>query len=112
MRSKLGVFAAVAFTCLSSVAFAGARPPGAPSGFDHPPTDDEIRSRLREICTSLVVADGKKADVAGRRCGCYSKGVMKALTPGERDEMRVTGKFSPSAQPKAKAFMATCRINS
>ncbi len=111
MRSKLGVFAAVAFTCLSSVAFAGARPPSAPSGFDHPPTDDEIRSRLREICTSLVVADGKKADVAGRRCGCYSKGVMKALTQGERDEMRVTGKFSPSAQPKAKAFMATCRIN-
>jgi hypothetical protein len=111
VRKKLGLFTAVAFACLSSLAFAGGRPPGSPSGFDHPPTDDEIRGRLREICTSLVVADGKKAEVAGRRCGCYSKGVMKAMTPGERDEMRATGKFSPSAKPKAEKLMASCRIN-
>jgi hypothetical protein len=111
VRSKLALFTAVAFACLSTVALAGGRPPSAPSGFDHPPSDDEIRGRLRDICTSLVIADGKKADVAGRRCGCYSKGVVKAMTAGERDEMRVTGKFAPSAQPKAKKFMASCRIN-
>jgi len=111
VRSKLALFTAVAFACLSSVALAGGRPPGLPSGFDRPPTDDEIRGRLREICTQLVIADGKKADVAGRRCGCYSKGVVKAMTPGERDEMRATGKFSPSAKPKAEKFMASCRIN-
>ena len=111
MRSKLGLFTAVAFACLSSVALAGARPPAGPTGFDRPPSDDEMRGRLREICTSLVIADGKKAEVAGRRCGCYSKGVMKAMTPAERDEMRATGKFSPSAQPKAKTFMASCRVS-
>ena len=72
---------------------------------------DDGDTRLRDICTQLVIADGKKADVAGRRCGCYSKGVLKAMTPGERDEMRVTGKFSPSAQPKAKKFMASCRVS-
>ena len=111
VRSKLALFTAVAFACLSTVALAGGRPPGVPSGFDRPPTDDEMRGRLRDICTQLVIADGKKADVAGRRCGCYSKGVVKAMTPGERDEMRVTGKFSPSAQPKAKKFMASCRVS-
>lgn len=111
MRSKLGLFTAVAFVCLSGVALAGGRPPGVPSGFDRPPTDEQMRGRLREICTQLVVNDGKKADVAGRRCGCYSRGVMKAMTPGERDEMRATGKFSPSAEPKAKSFMASCRVS-
>jgi hypothetical protein len=111
VRSKLGLLTAVAFVCLSSVALAGGRPPGVPSGFDRPPSDDEMRARLREICTQLVINDGKKADVAGRRCGCYSKGVMKAMTQGERDEMRTTGKFSPSAQPKAKKFMASCRVS-
>ena len=111
MRSKLVLFTAAAFVCLSSVAFAGSRPPGVPSGFDRPPSDEEIRGRLREICTQLVIADGKKADVAGRRCGCYSRGVVKAMTAAERDEMRATGKFSPSAKPKAEKFMASCRIN-
>ena len=117
MRSRLALFTAVAFACLSTVALAGGRPPGVPSGFDRPPTDDEMRGRLRDICTQLVIADGKKADLAGRRCRCWSArlatsaGVVKAMTPGERDEMRVTGKFSPSAQPKAKKFMASCRVS-
>jgi hypothetical protein len=97
--------------CLAGAALAGSRPPGSPTGFDHPPTNDEIRSRLNDICTSLVeTQDQKSPAVAGRRCGCYSSGVVKAMTPSELDEMRATGKFSPSAQPKAEHYMRSCHV--
>ena len=111
MRANTASLATVAFLCLSGAAFAAGRPPGVPSGFDRPPTNDEIRTRLRDICTSLLKEDGKPDQISGRRCGCYSSGVVKAMTSGELDEMRVTGKFSTSAQPKAKRFMASCRVN-
>ena len=111
MRPTLGPLAAIAFVCLTGFAFASGRPPGSASGFDHPPSNDEIRGKLHDICTGLLTGDGKAAQIAGRRCSCYANGVVKAMTPGELDEMRATGKFSPSAQPKAKRFMASCRVN-
>ena len=111
MRPMIGPLAALAFIGLTGIAFAGGRPPGAPSGFDHPPTNDEIRVKLHDICTGLLSTDGKPAQIAGRRCSCYAGGVVKAMTASELDELRATGKFSPSAQPKAKRFMASCRVN-
>ena len=90
---------------------AGSRPPDAPSGFDKPPTNEQIRDKLLVICANLLREEDKlSADLSNNRCGCYARGVTKAMTAGEFDEMRVTGKFSPSAQPKAKKFMATCKV--
>ena len=111
MRMTFGAVATLVVLTLSSAAFASGRPPGVPSGFNTPPTNEQIRGRLKEICTGLLTNDGKSEDVASRRCGCYSERVVKSMTPAELDEMRTTGKFSPSAQPKAKKAMASCRVN-
>lgn len=111
LRRVQSVLIASAIAGCAGLAFAGGRPPGSPSGFDHPPSNDEIRGKLRELCVGLVREQDKLPEnIAGRRCGCYSSGVVKALTPGELDELRATGKFSPSAQPKAKRFMTSCRV--
>jgi len=112
VRLTIGSVATIAFLAASTVAFAGGRPPGVPSGFDAPPTNDQIRGRLKELCVGVLTNDGKREDLANRRCGCYSDGVVKAMTPAELDEMRTTGKFSPSAKPKAERFMQSCRVNS
>lgn len=102
---------ALSLTAAAPPAFAGSRPPEAPSGFDKPPTNEQIRDKLLVLCANLLrVEDKLSADVANGRCGCYAGGVVKAMTPGELDEMRVTGKFSPSAEPKAKKFMASCKV--
>ena len=109
MRSIL----AVAMAAPAVAAMAGARPPTAPSGFASPPTNEQIRDRLRDICSSLLQDEDKlAAPIATRRCGCYADGVTKAMSAPELDEMRVTGKFAPSAQPKAKKFMASCKVKS
>lgn len=114
MRMRGGwivVLAAGAMALAGGAAFAGSRPPGAPSGFEKPPTNEQMRGRLREICSAMLQDEDKVAPaLAGQRCGCYSSGVVKAMSPGELDEMRATGKFAPSAQPKAKQFMASCRV--
>jgi len=112
VRLTIGFVATIAFLAASTVAFAGGRPPGVPSGFDAPPTNDQIRGRLKELCVGLLTNDGKREDLANRRCGCYSDGVVKAMTPAELDEMRTTGKFAQSARPKAVRFMQSCRVNS
>ena len=112
VRLTIGSVATIAFLAVSTMAFAGGRPPGVPSGFDAPPTNDQIRGRLKELCTGVLTNDGKREDQASRRCGCYADGVVKAMTPAELDEMRTTGKFSPSAKPKAERFMQSCRVNS
>jgi hypothetical protein len=112
-RTFRSLILASCFASLSAVALAAGRPPGGPTGFDRPPTNEEIRGRLQEICTGLVQQQDKvSSDLATRRCGCYAGGVVKAMTAGELDEMRATGKFSPSAEPKAKRFMASCKVKS
>ena len=105
------VIFATAFIALSGMALAGGRPPGGPSGFDKPPSNEQIRDRLKDICTGLVQQEDKvSADAAGRRCGCYANGVVKAMSNPEIDEMRATGRFSASAEPKARKFMASCGV--
>jgi hypothetical protein len=102
---------AISLGLVSGAAIAGARPPSTPTGFSSAPTNDQIRDRLRDICNSLVQSEDKVSPaVSGRRCGCYASGVTKAMTVSEFDEMRVTGKFAPSAAPKAKKFMTSCRV--
>lgn len=111
--SMLSAVLAMTLVFQPYASFAGSRPPASPSGFAAPPTDDQIRDRLREICSALVEEEDKLSPaVAKSRCGCYANGVTKAMSPAELDEMRVTGKFAPGAQPKAKKFMATCKIKS
>jgi hypothetical protein len=104
------VLIASTFLALGGVAFAGGRPPGSPAGFDKPPTNAQIRDRLQDICTGLLKDDKVAAATATRRCGCYANGVVKAMTDPEIDEMRTTGRFSSSAEPKAKRFMASCGV--
>ena len=102
---------ATTFLALGSLAMAGGRPPGTPAGFDQPPTNEQIRDRLQDICTGLLKDEDKVgADQARSRCGCYANGVVKAMTNAEIDEMRASGRFSPSAEPKAKRYMASCRV--
>ena len=112
MRSVLlSLTLALSLAALPVPVLAGSRPPDAPSGFDKPPSNEQIRDKLLVICANLLREEDKlSADVSNNRCGCYARGVTKAMTAGEFDEMRVTGKFSPSAQPKAKKFMATCKV--
>ena len=114
MRHFLRAFAVgVCVLGFAGSALAGGRPPASPTGFDHPPSNDEIKSRLRDICVGLVESgDQLSESVAGRRCGCYSGGVVKAMSGSELDEMRATGQFSPTAAPKAKRYMASCHIKS
>lgn len=109
-RIVRSVIFASCLAMISGVAMAGGRPPGSSTGFDHPPSNDEIRTRLKEICTGLVSQDKVSMEQASHRCGCYSNGVVKAMTPGELDEMRATGKFSPAAEPKARKYMISCRV--
>lgn len=92
------------------MAFAGGRPPGTPAGFDRPPTNAQIRDRLQEICTGLLRDDHVSTNAANQRCGCYANGVVKAMTDQEIDEMRSTGRFSTSAEPKARRYMASCHV--
>jgi hypothetical protein len=109
-RFRIAVIAVSVIAC-AGVALASGRPPGSPSGFDHAPSNGEIRDKLRQLCVGLVKDQDKLPDnIAGRRCGCYANGVVKAMTYAEADEMRATGKFSPSAAPKAKRYMLSCRV--
>jgi hypothetical protein len=101
---------ASAFLALASVAIAGGRPPGSPAGFEKPPTNEQIRDRLQQICSGLLQQESVAAAQAQSRCGCYANGVVKAMTNEEVDEMRATGRFSTSAEPKAKRFMTSCHV--
>jgi hypothetical protein len=103
------VFASTFLAC-GSMALAGGRPPGSPAGFDRPPTNAQIRDRLQDICTNLLQEDRVSTSAATQRCGCYANGVVKAMTDQEIDEMRTTGRFSASAEPKAKRFMTSCHV--
>lgn len=113
LEAQLRAFAlAIAIVYSLFVPHAGALAAGrSPGGFDKPPSNEQIRDKLRDICSALLQDEDKlSAPVANNRCGCYANGVVKAMSNGEIDEMRVTGKFSPSAQPKAKKFMLTCKV--
>jgi hypothetical protein len=104
------VAVASAFLAFGSMAVAGGRPPGTPAGFERPPTNEQIRDRLQQICTGLLQQESVSTAQAQDRCGCYANGVVKAMTNEEIDEMRASGRFSPSAEPKAKRFMTSCRV--
>ena len=104
----LAAVVTVSALAATSSAFAGARSPG---GFSAPPTNEQIRNKLYEICSSLLQEEDKlSVSVSNSRCLCYSNGVVKAMSNPEIDEMRVTGRFAPSAQPKARKFMTSCKI--
>jgi hypothetical protein len=85
---------------------AAARSPDYPTGFDHPPTNREIKARLHEICVG-VSADKARAP---RRCACYVNGVMKHQSPAELNVLRTTGHFADSVKPKVKALMESCKV--
>lgn len=96
----------VIFCLASPSVLAAGRSPDYPTGFDHLPSNGEIKSRLQEICVS-VSADKARAP---RRCGCYVGGVMKKQSAEELDVLRKTGHFAESAQPKVRALMASCKV--
>jgi hypothetical protein len=101
------LLAFILFVLLSSPSvYAAGRSPDYPTGFDHPPSNDEIKTRLQDICVN-VSADKARAQ---RRCGCYVSGVMKKLTADELEALRTTGHFAESAQPKVRALMASCKV--
>jgi hypothetical protein len=96
-------------------AVAGARPPEAAAGRGGLDTrsmsDDQLRRRMLDACVTLMTQKPEPLKSAAvPRCTCYSNAVMKNMGQDERDALRATGGFSPSARPKAQAALQTCRV--
>lgn len=98
----------LASLALTSVAFAGARPPTDASG--RPLNNTQLRERMRSSCVTIVSSKPELKAGAGTKCGCYTDRMFKQMTPSELEQLRQTGAYSDSASAKAKETLSVCKI--
>jgi len=108
------MLAAVALCACATAALASAS--NTPTLYEADPalktaTVGELQSRVRQACS---VTQGKIQNVSeaslSRKCECYARGTMRAMSPDEVQAYRDTGVFNDATRAKALGAIDSCKL--